>query len=43
MVELMKPPFDKPISFMNLFDKTKQQRIMELVAEVKDNAVKVIV
>lgn len=41
-VELMKPPFDKPVSFMRLFDKTKQQRIMELVSEVKENATRVV-
>ncbi|MBP2629729.1 MAG: type restriction-modification system subunit (endonuclease) [Firmicutes bacterium] len=40
--ELMKPPFDKPQSFIKLFDKTKQQRIVELVSKIKDNAVKVI-
>lgn len=40
--ELMKPPFDKPQSFVKLFDKTKQQRIVELVSKIKDNAVKVI-
>ncbi|MGI6091902.1 MAG: DEAD/DEAH box helicase family protein [Negativicutes bacterium] len=42
MAELMKPPFDKPDSFIKLFDKTKQQRIMELVTEVKENAVRVV-
>lgn len=42
MVELMKPPFDKPVNFMKLFDKIRQQRLMELVAEVKDNAVKIV-
>lgn len=42
MVELMKPPFDKPVSFMKVFDKTKQQRIMELVSEIKENAVRVV-
>ncbi|VBB07170.1 Hypothetical protein LUCI_2414 [Lucifera butyrica] len=41
-VDLMKPPFDKPVSFMKLFDKTKQQRIMELVSEVKENAIRVM-
>jgi type I restriction enzyme, R subunit len=41
-IELMKPPFDKPDSFMKLFDKTKQQRIMELVSEVKENAIRVV-
>lgn len=42
MAELMKSPFDKPVSFMKVFDKTKQQRIMELVSELKENAVRVV-
>ncbi len=42
IAELMKPPFDKPVSFMKAFDKTKQQRIMELVTEIKENAVRVV-
>ena len=42
MVELTKPPFDKPISFMKLFDKSKQERIIALVSEVKENAIKVV-
>ncbi|QJW46367.1 DEAD/DEAH box helicase family protein [bacterium BFN5] len=42
VIELMKPPFDKPDSLVKLFDKTKQQRIMELVSEVKENATRVI-
>ena len=42
LTELMKPPFDKPVTFVKLFDKSKQQRIIELVARVKENAVRVI-
>jgi len=26
MAELMKPPFDKPVSFMKMFDKTSSNR-----------------
>lgn len=40
--ELMKPPFDKPRSFIKLFDGAKQKRIVELVTQVKENAVKVV-
>ncbi len=40
--ELMKPPFDKPRSFIKLFDKTKQQRIIDLVSKIKENAERVI-
>ncbi|NDO45363.1 DEAD/DEAH box helicase family protein [Clostridium sp. MD294] len=41
-VELMKPPFDKPINFMKLFDNNKKERIVKLVNEIKENAVQVI-
>jgi type I restriction enzyme R subunit len=39
--ELMKPPFDKPMSFVKLFDSKKQEGIIKLVNEIKDNAVNV--
>lgn len=37
---LMSAPFDKPMSFLRLFDSTKQKQIIELIDEIKDNAVK---
>jgi type I restriction enzyme R subunit len=37
--ELLKPPFDKPTSFIKLFDDEKQKRIVGLLEEVKNNAV----
>jgi len=37
----MKPPFDKPQSFGKLFDLTKQQRLVEIVKAVKENAVRI--
>lgn len=40
--ELTKPPFDKPQSFIKLFDGTKQKRLVETVTRIKDNAVKII-
>ncbi|GAB6173582.1 hypothetical protein JCM15765_30600 [Paradesulfitobacterium aromaticivorans] len=40
--ELMKPPFDKPQSFIKLFDGSKQKKIVELVAKIKENAVKTV-
>ncbi len=40
--ELMKPPFDKPQTFIKLFDDPKQKRIVELVTKIKENAVKVV-
>lgn len=36
---LTKPPFDKPISFVKLFDRKKQAEIMAAINKVKDNAV----
>ncbi|MGZ0051165.1 DEAD/DEAH box helicase family protein [Brevibacillus gelatini] len=40
--ELMKPPFDKPQSFVKLFDGTKQKRFVELISQIKENAVKIV-
>jgi len=40
--ELMKPPFDKPMSFVKLFDKNKQAEIIELVNEIRQNAEMII-
>ncbi|HEY8910715.1 MAG TPA: type I restriction-modification enzyme R subunit C-terminal domain-containing protein, partial [Desulfosporosinus sp.] len=42
VIELTKPPFDKPQSFIKLFDGSKQKRIVELVARIKENAVKIV-
>jgi type I restriction enzyme R subunit len=39
--ELMKPPFDKPMSFVKIFDSMEQSEIIKLVKEIKENAVKV--
>lgn len=38
VTELMKPPFDKPMSFMKLFDSKRQSEIVKLVNEIKENA-----
>ncbi|HHW49811.1 MAG TPA: DEAD/DEAH box helicase family protein, partial [Clostridiaceae bacterium] len=40
--ELMKPPFDKPQSFIKLFDSTKQKKIIETITKIKENAIKVV-
>jgi type I restriction enzyme, R subunit len=40
--ELVKPPFDKPQSFVKLFDGMKQKRLVETITKIKDNAVKII-
>ncbi len=39
---LMKPPFDKPQSFIKLFDGSKQKQLVEAVTKIKDNAVKIV-
>lgn len=42
VAELMKPPFDKPLSFIKLFDGSQQKKIMETVTQIKENAVKIV-
>lgn len=41
ITELMKPPFDKKMSFVKLFDSKRQAEIVKLVNEIKENAVEV--
>ncbi|MFC5469285.1 DEAD/DEAH box helicase family protein [Cohnella suwonensis] len=40
--ELMRPPFDKPLSFIKLFDGAKQKQLVGVVNQIKENAVKVL-
>ncbi|MFZ3102369.1 MAG: type I restriction-modification enzyme R subunit C-terminal domain-containing protein [Desulfitobacteriaceae bacterium] len=40
--ELMKPPFDKPQRFISLFDDSRQKQIIDLVVQIKDNAVRIV-
>ena len=40
--ELQKPPFDKPISFIKLFDTKTRQDIIETINKLKENAVNII-
>ena len=40
--ELMKPPFDKPISFIKLFDVKTRTALMQKINEIRDNAVNVV-
>lgn len=39
--ELTRPPFDKPQSIFKLFDAAKQKRLVEIIQQVKENAIKV--
>ena len=41
VAELMKPPFDKPLSFVKLFDSRRQAELIKLVNEIRENAVEV--
>lgn len=41
VTELMKPPFDKPLSFIKVFDSKKQAQIIKKVNEIKENAISV--
>lgn len=41
VAELTKPPFDKPISFVKLFDAKTRTAIMETINQVRDNAVRI--
>jgi type I restriction enzyme R subunit len=38
VTDLQKPPFDKPISFIKLFDPKSRAAIMEAIKKVKENA-----
>jgi type I restriction enzyme, R subunit len=42
VAELTKPPFDKPQSFVKLFDADKQKKFVQIVNELKENATKII-
>ena len=40
--ELLKPPFDKPVGFMKLFDVKRQKAIMQTLTRIKNNAIHVV-
>lgn len=40
--ELLKPPFDKPISFIKLFDARTRTALMEKINEIKENAIHIV-
>jgi type I restriction enzyme, R subunit len=42
LTEHTKPPFDKPQSFIKLFDPDKQKKFVQVINEAKENAVRVI-
>ncbi len=42
VAELTKPPFDKPISFIKLFDAKTRTDLMETINQVRENAVQIV-
>ncbi|WP_407306130.1 DEAD/DEAH box helicase family protein [Desulfosporosinus sp. SB140] len=40
--ELMRPPFDKPQSLIKLFEGNQQKQIVDVVTQIKENAVKIV-
>lgn len=41
VAELTKPPFDKPVSFIKLFDPKTRTALMETINQVRENAVQI--
>lgn len=41
MTDLMKPPFDKPVGFIKLFDTKAQTQLVQVVTQIKENAIHV--
>ena len=39
IADLQKPPFDKPVNFMRMFDQKTKKAIIETINEIRDNAV----
>lgn len=42
VAELTKPPFDKPISFIKLFDAKTRTALMETINQIRENAVQIV-
>ena len=42
ITELQKPPFDKPVSFIKLFDAKRRTEIMKTIQTITDNATKIV-
>jgi type I restriction enzyme R subunit len=40
LAALSRAPFDRPQSFVRLFDRRKQQRLVNIINGIRDNAVK---
>ena len=42
VAELQKPPFDKPVAFIKMFDAKTRAALIQTINEIKENAVKVV-
>ena len=42
VADLQKPPFDKPIAFIKMFDAKTRTALIQKITEIKENAVKII-
>ncbi|MGN0136651.1 DEAD/DEAH box helicase family protein [Anaerotignum sp.] len=42
VADLQKPPFDKPIAFIKMFDSKTRMALIQKINEIKENAVKVV-
>ena len=42
VAELTKPPFDKPISFIKLFDAKTRTALMTTINQIRENAVQIV-
>ena len=40
--DLQKPPFDKPVSFIKLFDAKRRTEIMKTIQSITENATKIV-
>ncbi len=41
VADLQKPPFDKPVSFIKLFDAKMRMALLQAIKDVKENAVSI--
>ena len=39
VAELQRPPFDKPVSFVKLFDPAARGKLLDVINQIKDNAI----
>ena len=42
VLDLQKPPFDKPVPFIKMFDAKTRNLIMQTINGIKDNAINII-